>query len=291
VRGPYYRSTYALVYPKGRPGPGQEQRRPVCLAARSSKQAEDQDTRQVSRLGVAGQAWDGEGWHSHQNALAGSGSVSEKSSKELAQGKIEPSCRTDRGLLREACEMSSSSSFRSSRNPVKFDYEAMGVRYGEREWKKTVDKLITTGRRSRRSCADYGVPLVDERGEPISWVKGSKPAGCTMRLRYVLFLVWCSIPLAHANDFPTRARVSSCSIAWAKEGAPAESCTSALRDRCDCGKVDYATWVDLSTIANATPIAGERGGVMRDMKDGRKLIATYRELQENAKKSCFIGTP
>jgi hypothetical protein len=25
------------------------------------------------------------------------------------------------------------------------------------------------------------------------------------------------------------------------------------------------------------------------MKDGRKLIASWRELQEKAKKSCFIG--
>jgi hypothetical protein len=30
-------------------------------------------------------------------------------------------------------------------------------------------------------------------------------------------------------------------------------------------------------------------GVMRDLKDGRKLIASYRELQESAKKSCFLG--
>jgi len=27
---------------------------------------------------------------------------------------------------------------------------------------------------------------------------------------------------------------------------------------------------------------------MRDIKDGRKLIASYRELQESAKKRCFI---
>jgi hypothetical protein len=67
--------------------------------------------------------------------------------------------------------------------------------------------------------------------------------------------------------------------------------------KCSCAidriaeKVDYATWVDLSTIANGSTIAGERGGVMRDMKDGRKLIASWRELQEKAKKACFIGNP
>ena len=54
-------------------------------------------------------------------------------------------------------------------------------------------------------------------------------------------------------------------------------------------KVDYATWVELSTITNATTMAGERGGVMRDLKDGRKIIASFRELQADAKKHCFLN--
>jgi hypothetical protein len=29
---------------------------------------------------------------------------------------------------------------------------------------------------------------------------------------------------------------------------------------------------------------------MRDIKDGRKMIASYRELQETAKKRCFLAT-
>jgi hypothetical protein len=64
--------------------------------------------------------------------------------------------------------------------------------------------------------------------------------------------------------------------------------------KCSCAiddiatKVNYATWVDLSTVTNATTIAGERGGVMRDMKDGRKIIASYRDLQASAKKHCFL---
>ena len=53
-------------------------------------------------------------------------------------------------------------------------------------------------------------------------------------------------------------------------------------------QVNYDTWVDLSTIANATTIAGERGGAMRDLKDGRKMIARFREIQDHAKKSCFL---
>ena len=50
---------------------------------------------------------------------------------------------------------------------VKFDYEmAMGVRYGEREWKATVEKLIAGNQAAITAILrEYGVPLVNERGE------------------------------------------------------------------------------------------------------------------------------
>jgi len=63
------------------------------------------------------------------------------------------------------------------------------------------------------------------------------------------------------------------------------------RNRCTSAparSTHYREWVDLATIADGITIAGERGGVMRDMKDGRKLIASYRKLQDDAKKRCFI---
>ncbi|MGE5096956.1 MAG: S1 family peptidase [Betaproteobacteria bacterium] len=91
------------------------------------------------------------------------------------------------------------------------------------------------------------------------------------------------------NDFPTHAR-SEYVLGCMREHNMAQEALY----KCSCAidaiaaKVDYETWVDLSTVANATTIAGERGGVMRDMKDGRKLIAVYREIQDNAKKSCFL---
>ena len=112
-----------------------------------------------------------------------------------------------------------------------------------------------------------------------------------MRMRYALLSFLCAVPLAHGNDFPTRARVEFVLSCMRESKAPQQEsmykCSCAIDAIAD--KVDYSTWVDLSTIANATPIAGERGGVMRDVKDGRKLISSYRELQESAKKSCFIG--
>jgi mxaJ protein len=50
---------------------------------------------------------------------------------------------------------------------VKFDYEiAMGVRYGEREWKDTVEKLIADNRGAiTKILREYNVPLIDERGD------------------------------------------------------------------------------------------------------------------------------
>src|SRR5690348_18296855 len=106
----------------------------------------------------------------------------------------------------------------------------------------------------------------------------------------VLLLLGVVAP-AYANDFPTRARVEFVLTCMRESKvSPQESMY-----KCSCAidaiaeKVNYNTWVDLSTVANATTIAGERGGVMRDMKDGRKMIASYRELQQGAKKQCFLN--
>ena len=42
----------------------------------------------------------------------------------------------------------------------------MGVRYGEREWKDTVEKLIADNRPAiTRILREYNVPMVNERGD------------------------------------------------------------------------------------------------------------------------------
>ncbi len=115
-----------------------------------------------------------------------------------------------------------------------------------------------------------------------------------MQVHYVpLLLTLCATPMAHANDFPTRARVEFVLTCMNDSKASREEsmykCSCAIDAIAD--KVSYATWVDLSTVANGVTIAGERGGVMRDLKDGRKIIASYRELQAAAKKQCFLGSP
>jgi quinoprotein dehydrogenase-associated probable ABC transporter substrate-binding protein len=50
---------------------------------------------------------------------------------------------------------------------IKFDFEiAMGVRYGEREWKDTIERLITENRRTiAQILREYNVPIVNEQGD------------------------------------------------------------------------------------------------------------------------------
>ena len=93
-----------------------------------------------------------------------------------------------------------------------------------------------------------------------------------------------------ANDFPTTARVQFV-LNCMQEGKASQQ---EMLYKCSCAvdaiaqQVPYDEWVDLLTLANATPIAGERGGALRDLKDGRKRITLFRELQATAKKACFI---
>ena len=56
-----------------------------------------------------------------------------------------------------------------SEKGVKFDFEiAMGVRYGEREWKQRIEELIEHNRPQITAILkEYGVPLVDEAGNLI----------------------------------------------------------------------------------------------------------------------------
>jgi hypothetical protein len=110
-------------------------------------------------------------------------------------------------------------------------------------------------------------------------------------LKRAACLVLLAAPCAlAANDFPTQARVE-----YVLECMGAQPPAPDAMYKCSCvidaiaAKVSYEEWVDLATVAKAMTIAGERGGALRDMKDGRKIAGTYRTLQEDARKRCFLG--
>jgi hypothetical protein len=60
---------------------------------------------------------------------------------------------------------------------IKFDYEmAMGVRFGEKEWKDTLDKWIAThGNDIHKILASYRVPLLETTATKVSEAGDGQP--------------------------------------------------------------------------------------------------------------------
>ena len=93
-----------------------------------------------------------------------------------------------------------------------------------------------------------------------------------------------------ANDFPTQARVE-----WVLGCMRAnQDIAQAAMYKCSCAidaiadQVSYDEWTNLSKVANGITMAGERGGELRDLKDGRAMVTRYREIQAKARKGCFL---
>ena len=171
---PYYRSTYALVYPKGK---GLDQVRsgadlfalPSELRNKLTIGIYDKSPASawLAKHGMEAQAKPYQMLSPDPDQYPGS-----IIDKDLAQGKIDAAIVwgpiagyyakrvTNVGLVVIPLK---------SEPGVKFDYEiAMGVRYGEREWKATVEKLIAGNQAAITAILrEYGVPLVNERGEII----------------------------------------------------------------------------------------------------------------------------
>ena len=169
---PYYRSTYVLVYPKGK---GLDQ-----VKTGSDLFALSADAQHKLTIGVYDRS-PGSTWLARHGLEAQArpypmlspdpeqypGEIIEK---DLAQGKIDaaivwgPIAGYYAKRLRDVDLVLVPL---KSEPGVKFDYEiAMGVRYGEREWKETIERLIAENRTAISTILrDYNVPLVGESGD------------------------------------------------------------------------------------------------------------------------------
>jgi quinoprotein dehydrogenase-associated probable ABC transporter substrate-binding protein len=169
---PYYRSTYMLVYPKGK---GLDQ-----IKTGADLFALPREVRNKLTVGIFDRS-PASVWLARHGMEAQAkpypmlspdpeqypGEIIEK---DLAQGRIDAAivwgpiagyyAKRVRNLDLALIPLKSEAG-------VKFDYEiAMGVRYGEREWKDTVEKLITDNRAAiTQILREYNVPLIDERGD------------------------------------------------------------------------------------------------------------------------------
>ncbi len=171
---PYYRSTYALVYPKGK---GLDTVKsgadlfalPADLRRRLTIGIFDKSPAAtwLVRHGMEAQARPYRILSPDPDEYPG-----EIIEKELARGAIDAAivwgpiagyyAKRVRSVELVAVPL-------RSEPGVKFDYAiGMGVRYGEREWKETIEKLIAENQAAiTQILRDYGVPLLDENGGPI----------------------------------------------------------------------------------------------------------------------------
>ena len=169
---PYYRSTYALVYPKGK---GLDQ-----VRTGADLEALPADVRNKLRIGIYDKSpasmWLVKHGLEEQAQLYPMMSPDPEQypgeiiERDLAGGKIDAAvvwgpiagfyAKRVRNVELVVVPL-------RSEPGVKFDYEiAMGVRYGEPEWKASVQKLIAENQAAITAILrEYNVPLVDERGE------------------------------------------------------------------------------------------------------------------------------
>ena len=168
VTKPYYRSTYALVYAKGK---GMDH-----VASAEDFLKLDPAKLATLRIGVYDRSPASEWLSRHQLIEQGvpyqmmnadpqqyPGEIIEK---DLAAGKLDAAIVwgpiagyfAQRVKTPELVVVPM-----KSEHGVKFDYQmAMGVRYGEREWKQQIESLIEAKRPEILAILkDYGVPLVD----------------------------------------------------------------------------------------------------------------------------------
>ena len=95
---------------------------------------------------------------------------------------------------------------------------------------------------------------------------------------------------ALANDFPTKDRVLYVQECMRENPGPQFEMIS----KCSCAldalatEIKYDDYVELSTIAKAMSIGGERGSELRDNETLKAPLKRYRELQSKVQKGCFI---
>lgn len=169
VTKPYYRSTYALVIPQGR---GMDQ-----VKSGADFLQLDPAVLGKLRIGVYDRSPASDWLSLHRLVERGvpypimspnpeqyPGEIIEK---DLAAGKIDVAIVWGpiAGYFAQRVKSPSLSVVPLKSEPgVRFDYEmAMGVRYGEREWKQQIESLLDSQRPAIQAIlTEFGVPIVDE---------------------------------------------------------------------------------------------------------------------------------
>lgn len=108
-----------------------------------------------------------------------------------------------------------------------------------------------------------------------------------------IVLLLCQLPLsslAHANDFPTQARVEYVMRCMDSHGGQKYenlySCVCVIDKIAD--KFSYDEYVEGDVFTQLRQTPGERGGVFRDPDRASTLVKKINEITAAAEKMCFI---
>ena len=172
VTAPYYRSTYMLVFPKGNGLDAVKSGADlIALAdAKRRKLAIGVYDRSPAATWLAKHGWEAQVRLYPIMSPDPEQYPGEIIEKDLVGGKIDAAIvwgPIAGYFAHRVRDVDLALNALKSEPGVKFDYAiAMGVRYGEPEWKRTVEKLIADNRAEiARILRDYNVPLVGEDGE------------------------------------------------------------------------------------------------------------------------------
>ena len=170
---PYYRSTYVLVFPKGKGLDSVKSGADLFtqFAGDKRKPVIGIYDRSPASIWLVKHGWEEQARPYHMLSADPEQYPGEIIAKDLLQGSIDAAVVWGPigGYFAKRIGSLAVVPLRSEPG-VKFDYEmAMGVRYGERDWKAAVEKLIADNKPAITAILrEYSVPLVDERGE---WIE------------------------------------------------------------------------------------------------------------------------
>jgi mxaJ protein len=166
----YYRSTYVLVFPKGKGLDAVKSGGDLFtqFAAAKRKPVIGIYDRSPASIWLVKHGWEEQARPYRMMSADPEQYPGEIIAKDLAEGTIDAAIVWGPigGYFAKRLGSLAVVPLRSEPG-VKFDYEmAMGVRYGDREWKAAVEKLIADNRPAIAAILrEYNVPLVDERGD------------------------------------------------------------------------------------------------------------------------------
>ncbi len=104
-------------------------------------------------------------------------------------------------------------------------------------------------------------------------------------------LVLLATSPAHANDFPTLARVEYVQECVNRTGNQQHiyQCSCVVDRIADA--MSYEEFVEASTYARYSTLPGEGGGIFRDTDEAKKKAKLFRSLETDAFRACNLKLP